>query len=110
MHRRRKARRDMADMYAAQHGPAPEQVNSLARLAYAAGALLSVALTVGMCVWGYQILARDVSGVPVIRAAEGPIRVQPDDPGGEQALNQGLSVNEVAAGGPVSGPVESVIL
>ncbi|RBI77191.1 SPOR domain-containing protein [Roseovarius sp. TE539] len=100
----------MADMYAAQQRSVPEQVNPIARLAYAAGAVVSIALTVGMGVWGYQILVRDVSGVPVIRAAEGPIRVQPDDPGGEQALHQGLSVNEVAGSGAVSGPVEKVIL
>ena len=43
---------------------------------------------------------RDVSGVPVVRALEGPMRVAPENPGGQQAAFQGLSVNQLAAAGP----------
>ncbi|MCB2128328.1 MAG: SPOR domain-containing protein [Rhodobacteraceae bacterium] len=64
-----------------------------------AGALTSVALIFGLGVWGYKLAVRDVSGIPVIRALEGPSRVAPEDPGGELALHQGLAVNEIAAEG-----------
>ena len=80
----------MADMHGAQYGAAPEQNNGFARMANLAGAAVSLALIAGVGVWGYKILVRDVSGVPVVRAAEGPMRIQPEDPGGHQALNQGL--------------------
>jgi hypothetical protein len=100
----------MADMHGARQGAAPEQNKGIAGMANLAGAVVSLALIVGIGVWGYKILVRDVSGVPVVRAAEGPMRIQPDDPGGRQALNQGLAVNEVAAEGTAAGPTEQLIL
>jgi hypothetical protein len=63
-----------------------------------AGALVSLGLVVGMGVWAFQLTMRDVSGVPVIRALEGPMRVPPADPGGVQAAHQGLAVNRIAEG------------
>ncbi|WP_281967941.1 SPOR domain-containing protein [Roseovarius nanhaiticus] len=83
---------------------------SLGRATYALGSLVSVGLVIGLGVWGYQLLARDVSGVPVIRAATGPMRVQPEDPGGRQAQNQGLSVNAVAAVGTAGRAPDQLIL
>jgi len=74
------------------------------RLVNLTGAVCSVALVLGVGIWGYQLAVRDVSGVPVMRAMAGPMRVAPADPGGDQASNQGLSVNAVAATG-MSGPV-----
>ncbi len=74
------------------------------------GALLSVALVLGMGVWGYRLVVRDVSGVPVVRALEGPMRVTPDDPGGRRAANQGLAVNRIAAEGNAAPPAERVVL
>jgi len=74
------------------------------------GALSSVALVLGLGIWGYQLTMRDVSDVPVIRALEGPARVQPDDPGGQLAQHQGLAVNDVQAEGEASGPAPQVIL
>jgi len=74
------------------------------------GALSSVALVLGLGVWGYQLTMRDVSDVPVIRALEGPARVQPDDPGGQLAQHQGLAVNDVQAEGEAAGPAPQVIL
>jgi len=100
----------MADMHGARSGAAPEQNNRIAKMANLAGAAVSLALIVGIGVWGYKLMVRDVSGVPVVRAAEGPMRIQPEDPGGRQALNQGLAVNEVAAEGTAAGPVEQLIL
>lgn len=80
------------------------------RLVNAAGAAVSLGLVAGMCVWGYQLLVRDVSGVPVIEALEGAFRVAPEDPGGMTAPHQGLQVNEIAAVGSASGPVDQVRL
>ncbi|WP_208347636.1 SPOR domain-containing protein [Pseudaestuariivita rosea] len=62
-----------------------------------AGAMMSLALIAGVSIWGYNLIQRDMSGVPVVRALEGPMRVQPDDPGGRPAEHQGLAVNAIAA-------------
>ncbi|MBJ3761854.1 SPOR domain-containing protein [Maribius pontilimi] len=74
------------------------------------GALVSLALIGGLSVWGYKLLVRDVTGVPVVQAMEGAFRVAPDDPGGMRAPHQGLAVNEIAALGEASGPVDEVRL
>lgn len=71
----------------------------VARLTHYLGALVSVGLMVGLAVWGYQLIVRDVSGVPVIRAVEGEARTAPDEPGGELTDRTGLAVNTVAGGG-----------
>lgn len=75
-----------------------------------AGAVCSVALVVGLGVWGYRLAVRDVTGVPVFRAIEGPLRMAPKDPGGQQAMHQGLSVNAVAAAGTARPVPESLRL
>lgn len=75
-----------------------------------AGAATSIALILGVVVWGYKLAVRDVSGVPVIRAIEGPARIAPEDPGGDLARHVGLSVNEVAGKGVASPGPERVIL
>jgi hypothetical protein len=66
----------------------------------AAGAIVFLGLIVGMSFWAYRLGTRDAAEVPIIRAMEGPARVQPDDPGGLQAAHQGLEVNSVLAGMP----------
>ena len=69
-----------------------------AQLMNISGAVLSIALIVGLAIWGWQLLKRDVTGIPVVRALEGPMREAPVDPGGVEAAHQGLSVmQEVAA-------------
>ncbi|MGC9420451.1 MAG: SPOR domain-containing protein [Rhodovulum sp.] len=75
-----------------------------------AGGALSLSLVAGLAVWGYQIMVRDVTGVPVVRALEGPIRVAPEDPGGTQAEHQGLAVNRVAAEGEAAPPADTLRL
>ena len=80
------------------------------RLINLIGAASSVVLVAGLGYWGYQLTVRDVSDVPVIRALEGPARVQPDDPGGQLAEHQGLSVNRVQSDGAAEGPVPQVVL
>jgi len=84
--------------------------SSLGRLLHGTGALLSIALIAGLAVWGYKLALRDVTGVPVVRALEGPMRLQPDNPGGVAAAHQGLAVNAVAAEGQAEGPVPQVAL
>lgn len=74
------------------------------------GMLVSLGLLVGVGVWGYKLMVRDVSGVPVVRAIEGPMRVQPDNPGGQQADHQGLSVNTIAAHGTAAAPADRLML
>ena len=89
---------------------APGQKTSISTVTNFMGAAASLALLVGIGVWSYQLLMRDVSGVPVVRAAEGPMRVQPENPGGQQAQHQGLSVNDVAAVGAAGAPADRLIL
>ncbi|MFN4098992.1 MAG: SPOR domain-containing protein [Pararhodobacter sp.] len=79
----------------------------VARLVNFTGAVMSVALLAGVGIWSYKLMVRDVTGVPVIRALAGPMRVSPEDPGGRQAAYQGLAVNTVAAeGGAGAAPQE----
>ncbi|AXC49779.1 SPOR domain-containing protein [Paracoccus suum] len=82
------------DVRAARDGMAAR----IARLLNYVGALVSVALMVGLLVWGYRLVTRDVSGVPVIRALQGEARVAPEEPGGEMTKGTGLAVNAIAAG------------
>ena len=74
------------------------------------GAVSSVALVLGLAYWGYALAMRDVTGVPVMRAATGVMRIAPADPGGEQALNQGLTVNAVAALGTSAKSADTIML
>lgn len=80
------------------------------RMVQIAGAVSSVALVVGLAVWGYKLAVRDIAGVPVIRAIEGPLRVAPVEPGGEQADHQGLAVNDVAAEGAAAPTADRLVL
>jgi hypothetical protein len=75
-----------------------------------AGAAVSLALVVGVSVWGYQLIMRDVSGIPVVRAMDGAMRVSPQTPGGDIASHTGLSVNDVAGAGEAAGPSDSLLL
>ena len=75
-----------------------------------AGALTSLALVVGLGIWGYKLAVRDVNGVPVIQAMEGPMRIAPADPGGEIADHQGLAVNDVAEAGVATPTPDKLIL
>ncbi len=83
---------------------------SLKKLTNLAGAMVSLALIAGIGVWGYKLLVRDVSGIPVVRAASGEMRIRPEDPGGELADHQGLSVNVIAAEGSAGRPADQLRL
>lgn len=84
---------DFEDGYAAPNS------GGFSRWVNLAGAACSIALIAGLGLWGYKLAVRDVSGIPVVRALEGPLRIAPENPGGEVVLHQGLSVNAVAAAG-----------
>ena len=84
--------------------------NGLKKITNLAGAAISLALVIGIGVWGYKLLVRDVSGIPVVRAVTGDMRVRPSDPGGELAEHQGLSVNEIAANGTAGLPADELRL
>ena len=75
-----------------------------------AGAACSVSLVLGLGFWGYKLAVRDVTGVPVMRAVAGAMRTPPADPGGAQALNQGLTVNAIAAVGTSAKPADQITL
>ncbi|MEO0402189.1 MAG: SPOR domain-containing protein, partial [Pseudomonadota bacterium] len=96
--------------YAAPETTSTPPSNPLKNLTNFAGAAVSLALIAGVSVWGYKLVMRDVSGIPVVRAADGDMRVRPADPGGQLAINTGLAVNEVAAAGEASGPVDRLVL
>ena len=89
---------------------APERSSMAAAIFNWAGALISIALVVGLSVWGYRLTLRDAGEVPVVRALQGPMREAPEDPGGVDAAHQGLAVNSVQAEGGVDGPVDQVTL
>ena len=93
-----------------QPGAVSERQFNLQTITNVAGAALSLVLVVGIGVWGYKLLIRDVSGVPVIKAVEGPLRVQPQDPGGAEIQHQGLAVNDVAAVGTAADPADRLVL
>jgi len=84
--------------------------NSLKGMVSLGAAATSAALVVGLGFWGYDIAVRDVSGVPVVRALEGSMRVAPANPGGDVAAHQGLAVNVVAALGVAQAPAERLVL
>ncbi len=96
---------DSAHSYAV--GTTPKTLTTLTNIA---GAVVSLALVAGIGVWGYKLLVRDVTGIPVVRAIEGEMRVRPEEPGGELARHQGLSVNVVAAEGSAGRPAEQLRL
>ena len=92
--------------------PADEQApsrNRIATLTNWAGAAVSLALIAGVGVWGYKLVMRDVTGVPVVQAMDGPMRIAPEDPGGTLADHQGLAVNDVAGTG-LAAPVPDQLL
>lgn len=100
----------MADMHMTGPARGEETSGNLATTANWLGAAMSLALVVGVAVWGYRLIVRDVSGVPVVRAIEGPMRVAPENPGGQIARHEGLAVNNIAGTGTSAPPPEQIVL
>ena len=103
---------DFDDFEDAVYAPRRESAGTqhFGQLLNYAGAASSIALVLLLAVWGYKLAMRDVNGVPVMRALEGPMRSAPADPGGQMATNQGLSVNAVASTGVASPVADKVVL
>lgn len=91
-------------------GEAGRGLPNFGQLVNATGAIVSLGLIAGLAWWGYQLVVRDVSGVPVVRALEGPMRTAPEDPGGELAVHTGLAVNNIPAEGIAEEPAERLVL
>ena len=60
--------------------------------------------------WGITLSTLDPSDIPVIKKAEGPARVAPDDPGGEVAGSQGLAMNVIQSKGEAASTPDQVVL
>ncbi len=78
--------------------------------AHALGAVLSLAVIGFGGYWGYKQIMRDVNGIPVVRALDGPVRIAPENPGGQVADHAGLAVNDVQAVGTASEPEARLVL
>lgn len=102
------------DYYGADYGAEqPSRFMDAARnfgLANWAGAITSLGLTAGLAVWAVDLTVRDVSGVPVIAALEGPMRVAPEKPGGKVAPFQGLALSDITSGGPAAPAPDQIVL
>ena len=70
---------DHSDFGGAYHAPVRSTLSTALNWV---GAILSLGLIAGLGYWAYQLVVRDVTGVPVVRAMEGPMRIAPEDPGG----------------------------
>src|SRR3989338_11619198 len=105
-HRALHMRQSMADVEFDDFGGgyATGKAGQFSRVVNLAGAVCSLALIAGLGIWGDKLAVRDVTGIPVIRALEGALRIAAENPGGEVADNQGLSVNAVAAAGTALPP------
>lgn len=101
----------MAELDYDQMSDAPRfELPRMGQIINFSGAIVSLGLIGGLAWWGYDLIVRDVSGVPVVRALEGPMRVAPEEPGGEVAEHTGLSVNAIPAEGIADEPAERIIL
>lgn len=91
----------------AAHGVGPDRMS---KMVHWAGAACSVVFLIGAVFWAYELAVRDVRGIPVVRAAEVPLRIAPEIPGGTVSANQGLAVNAIAANGATEDLPNEVIL
>lgn len=98
------------ELFRTSSDDAQSQGKPLVSITNIAGAIVSVGLIASVGIWGYQLMVRDVSGIPIVQATKGPMRVLPENPGGELARHQGLSVNAVAAETSDAPPSGQVIL
>ena len=101
----------MIQTYINQLDAVQEFINSLKRTTQVIGLIASIASVGAFSFWGYNLLlVRDLKDIPVIRANPEPMVVQPEDPGGYQAKNQGFSINQVAETGIAANPPTEVKL
>jgi len=61
------------------------------------GAIISVNLMLWAGYWAYNVISRDINGIPIVAAQPGPLRIAPDIPGGIEAENIELAVTKIAS-------------
>jgi len=64
---------------------------------YLGGAAVSLGLIAGAVYWAVTMTQRDVSKIPVVAARAEPMRIAPENPGGQAADHMDLTVSRVAA-------------
>lgn len=98
------------DAFRARSVAGPGSVCGLSKAMRMAGSVTSLVLIAGLAHWGYKLAMRQMHGIPVIHAPEGPARVAPDNPGGELADYQGMAVNAIAAIGEAAPTADRLML
>ena len=61
------------------------------------GAIISLNLILWAGYWAYNLISRDINGIPIVAAQPGPLRVAPEVPGGIEAENIELAVSKIAS-------------
>ena len=61
------------------------------------GAVISLNLILWAGYWAYNLISRDINGIPIVAAQPGPLRIAPDVPGGIEAENIELAVTKIAS-------------
>lgn len=74
------------------------------------GSLVSLFLIGGLLYWGYNLSQKMAIEMPIIKSQSGPLKVIPEDPGGDLVSHLGFSVNSVQESGHVEGPSSKIIL
>jgi hypothetical protein len=64
---------------------------------YLGGAAVSLGLIAGAVYWAVTMTQRDISKIPVVAARAEPMRIAPENPGGQAADHMDLTVSRVAA-------------
>jgi hypothetical protein len=82
----------------------------LATFRRAASVVIFIGLVGLMGLWAYRLGTRDASEVPIIKAMQGPTRIEPEIPGGLQAANKGHEINKVLEGGAAPAPRDPIVL
>lgn len=98
----------MADM--TQGAPGVGRAADMGLMVQLMGAAVSVGLIAGVGYWGYKLVVRDATGIPVVAAMEGPMREAPTETGGALTPNTGLAVNDVIADGGAAAPEDRLVL
>lgn len=73
-------------------------------------AAVSLSCVMALFYWAVTLATLDTSKVPVIRKAQGPARIAPENPGGAATNHLGYAVNSVQANGDAEAPAETVRL
>lgn len=62
---------------------------------YIWGALLALVLIAALMMWAAELITRDIDGVPVIKAASNPLRIEPKERNAPEPKYSELTINDV---------------